>query len=282
MRFDISNEPAISDLYAFSKNFRIFSEGYRYWYCGELYNEKAYIRKDNFIERISKKYCDYNGIEYTSEKQGRVALHEFDIRCYKKVFTDFNVELISSRFENEVKCSGAQLYKLFKGKSIYDIVGDCNGIFVFSEVVVLYCVSSEGAYFDIYNRYNPSKYNFFFYQFGNGNIFKEEVNGVCNESLGLFTLIFKKYTEVRSQLIGANVRRASFDGDEMLLNKAPFKIKQTDCTWFTTYYTDEKIPVRGFWRWQACGVRYSEHKLIYVPPFVKNGYHRRAKMLNCA
>lgn len=282
MRFDISSEPTISHFYLMSKNFPIFAQRYRYWYCGDKYNEKAYLHKDDFIERKSKEYCKHNGIEYTSEKQGRIALHEFDIKCFKRIFSDFNVELISSRFEDEVRLSGVQLYKLLKGKSLYDIIGDCNGIFVFSEVVVLYCVSSEGVFFDVFNRNNPYNDNFSFYQFGNGDMFKREVNGVCNKSLGLFALLFKKCTDVRTQMIGSNVRRQSYDGGDMLLNKAPFRITQTDCTWFTTYYTDEKIPVRGFWRWQACGSRHSEHKLIYVSPFVKNGYHRRAKMLNCA
>ena len=65
--------------------------------------------------------------------------------------------------------------------------------------------------------------------------------------------------------------------DRFCIYVDPFMIRQTDCTWFTEYTREEGFSVRGFWRLQACGPNYSEHKLIYINSFEKQGYHRRAR-----
>jgi hypothetical protein len=57
-----------------------------------------------------------------------------------------------------------------------------------------------------------------------------------------------------------------------------------DATWFTTFIRSEEFAVGantgGFFRLQPCGKDLKDRKLIWVLPFTKHGYTRKAKVLS--
>lgn len=67
---------------------------------------------------------------------------------------------------------------------------------------------------------------------------------------------------------------------EKHLNESKKQIRILDCTWFTTLISNIPQNVSGHFRWQACGKEFSQRKLIWIKDFVKNGFTRKAKVLN--
>jgi hypothetical protein len=53
-----------------------------------------------------------------------------------------------------------------------------------------------------------------------------------------------------------------------------------DSTWFTTIVRSEGFKVGGHFRMQPFGKNLSDRKLIWISPFDKNGYTRKAKILS--
>ena len=47
--------------------------------------------------------------------------------------------------------------------------------------------------------------------------------------------------------------------------------------YYTTIIRSEGFGVKGHFRMQACGRNHREHRLVYIKPFEKKGYTRRAK-----
>jgi hypothetical protein len=149
---------------------------------------------------------------------------------------------------------------------------------IFSDRVNVYNISANNILLISLSRKCPKDFNFIFFK----NIsLKENLENIHeNNWLTLITLFFKKTADIKTQIISSNARRSSIDTThEILYNRAPFAISQTDCTWYTNYYYDSKIPVKGFWRHQRYGKGRKNSRLIFIKPFEKNGYHRKAKML---
>ena len=208
-------------------------------------------------------------------------------RCFSNlnnVFRNLKVELIASRLEKDAINSVSSITDPIQDDSLYELLGERSGIMVLSDRVSVYNITDDFIFLWTLPRdkrgrgiitWFPTDISY------SDFISKNEVNNVHNNAI--LVLLLKKYAKVQTQEVVPNVKDKPVRVSKKTnTNKLPFKVEQTDCTWFTTYYTDVKIPVRGFMRWQACGVKHSERKLIYVPPFEKNGYHRKAKMLNCA
>lgn len=102
----------------------------------------------------------------------------------------------------------------------------------------------------------------------------------------LWTLIFKNIANVEVK-----------ENDEVLLDetKKPknickalatsmiepeiddLRITTLDATWYTEYIRTEGFGVRGHWRLQHYK---DEDKIIFIAPFQKHGYHRKAKLEN--
>lgn len=254
MRFDLNNEPTIGLLHYVSRP--------------DAHPVFLQFVRDNAI------------VSAQAEKQ-------FE-QCYStlnNVFCNLNVELISSRFEKEVEHSTRTLIESIEDDNLYELLGERSGIMMLSNNITVYKISKDYVLLWTLPRYKKAR--------GTISWLSTDMTYKClmsqSESnrvhcTALLVLLFKEKTEVKTQEITTDsidrkplgVKRVSVS------DRIPFRVKQTDCSWFTTYYTDRQIPVRGFWRLQACGVNHSERKLIYVHPFVKNGYHRGAKMLNCA
>jgi hypothetical protein len=71
--------------------------------------------------------------------------------------------------------------------------------------------------------------------------------------------------------------------NEKYVNETALPIEILDSTWFTTIVRSEGFSVGaetgGFFRWQRFGPGSSQRKIIWVAPFEKKGYTRRAGKL---
>lgn len=59
-------------------------------------------------------------------------------------------------------------------------------------------------------------------------------------------------------------------------NESKSDVTILDCKWFTELIRTTPFTVNGFFRWQPCGVKNTKRKLIWIEPFEKKGYHRKA------
>ena len=113
---------------------------------------------------------------------------------------------------------------------------------------------------------------------------KDLAQGYTNEAtvnmvLGL--ILFTKYCEVETKLIPAG--KETTHRLQRYVNHTTQPIEILDATWFTTLVRSGAFTVGedtgGFFRWQAVGTERSERKLIWVSPYKKQGYTRKAKVL---
>jgi hypothetical protein len=93
-------------------------------------------------------------------------------------------------------------------------------------------------------------------------------------------LCFIKHVEIETKFVngGGKVHHAG----EKYVNDTKHKIEILDSTWFTTIVRSEGFMVGdetgGFFRLQPCGKDLADRKLIWVEPFQKQGYTRKAKI----
>ena len=103
--------------------------------------------------------------------------------------------------------------------------------------------------------------------------------GNIDTVLGL--ILFTKYCEVETKLIPPG--KESIHRLQRYVNHTKLPVEVLDATWFTTLVRSGAFTVGndtgGFFRWQAVGPDRSERKLIWVSPFQKQGYTRKAKVL---
>lgn len=274
MRFDLANEPMINLCYTNFNGWNKKSFSYKRTFLNN------YLKNHKYQDEYAPLYCEANGIHCEDKEAMAQELVKFHSECYDKIFHSFEVELISEHFEEEAVNSAEQLYASIRGKKLYDLFGELHGILVHRKHIALYCFTEKGSFLEIFDRFGEKYQTIYRYQFDNESFVSFEGDKDAADifmGVSLFVLLFKRYAEIRTQLIAPNARRVSLESNEHLMNRAPFMIRQTDCTWFTEYIRLEGFSVRGFWRLQACGPNYSEHRLIYINPFEKKGYHRRAK-----
>ena len=104
-------------------------------------------------------------------------------------------------------------------------------------------------------------------------------DATLNMVLGL--ILFIKYCEVETKLIPAG--KETTHRLQRYVNHTKVPIEILDATWFTTLVRSGAFTVGndtgGFFRWQAVGTERSERKLIWVSPYQKQGYTRKAKVL---
>lgn len=98
----------------------------------------------------------------------------------------------------------------------------------------------------------------------------------------IFTLVlFLKYCEVETKIIPAG-KKGNHVGTKYV-NESRQNIQILDSTWFTTIVKSEGFTVGaetgGFFKLQPYGPNNSQRKLIWVLPYEKEGYTRKAKVL---
>lgn len=65
-------------------------------------------------------------------------------------------------------------------------------------------------------------------------------------------------------------------GGSKIYNDTKNNITFLDCRWFTELIRNTPFTVTGHLRWQPCGENRAKRKLIWIEPFEKHGYHRKA------
>lgn len=94
-------------------------------------------------------------------------------------------------------------------------------------------------------------------------------------------LCFIKYVELETKLVAPG-KREKHAGIKYV-NETKHKIEVLDSTWFTSIVRSEGFSVGadtgGFWRMQPWGPGLSQRKLMWILPFEKEGYTRKAKIL---
>lgn len=103
-----------------------------------------------------------------------------------------------------------------------------------------------------------------------------------NIAADILTLIlFLKYCEVETKVIPAG-KKGNHIGNKYV-NESKQRIEILDSTWFTTIVKSEGFTVGaengGFFKLQPYGPNNSQRKLIWVLPYEKEGYTRKAKVL---
>lgn len=95
-------------------------------------------------------------------------------------------------------------------------------------------------------------------------------------------VVFKNYCDIETVEVEGG-RKVKTKNDKYV-NETKSNIKVLDCTWFTNLVRTGAFMVGdetgGFLRWQHYGPGKSQKKLIWIDPFEKQGYTRKAKILN--
>lgn len=91
-------------------------------------------------------------------------------------------------------------------------------------------------------------------------------------------ILFMRYCEVETKEIKAESK--GYHVNCKYVNETKQKIEVLDSTWFTTIIRSGAFKVGGHFRMQPYGKNLSQRKLIWIAPFEKEGYTRKAKILN--
>lgn len=96
-------------------------------------------------------------------------------------------------------------------------------------------------------------------------------------SIPLSYLVFMRFAETETKEMAGNQKVVV--GNEKHKNETDLKIRVVGCEWITTIIRTEGFGVSGHFRFQPCGKDGSDRKLIWINPFQKNGYTRRAQII---
>lgn len=92
--------------------------------------------------------------------------------------------------------------------------------------------------------------------------------------------LFKGYAELETAFVqGKKKRKEKVGKEKFLSDDFPHKISIIDSNWFRTTVRTEGFGVKGHFRLQPCGEGRKNRKLIWVNDFRKDGYTKKAKML---
>lgn len=111
-------------------------------------------------------------------------------------------------------------------------------------------------------------------------LYKEMEDNGCTADFWMAWLIsmicFIKYCPIETKIIEGG-RRGHHAGQKYV-NETDQKIEILDSTWFTTIIRSEGFQVGGHFRMQPFGPGLAQKKLIWIDPFEKHGYTRKAKI----
>lgn len=91
-------------------------------------------------------------------------------------------------------------------------------------------------------------------------------------------ICFIKHVELETKVI--QPQKKDWHIGTKYVNETKSKIEVLDSSWFTTIVRSEGFNVRGHFRFQPCGKGLTDRKLIWISDFEKEGYTRKAKILN--
>jgi len=91
-------------------------------------------------------------------------------------------------------------------------------------------------------------------------------------------LVFMDYAEVQEKIVKAGTKNRGISKKSGDSNLSDFNVIRLDSTYFTRIYREEGFSVSGHFRLQSYGEGLKYRKLIYINPFEKTGYTRRAKI----
>lgn len=251
-------------------------------------DRKAYCRTYlSGIKEIYHEFCSsISGMAIiNNEDKKHYFLNSF-YRVFDLLYSNYSLDYISNGFVESVKPNIQKLIDSIADKGFYETFGDLSGFMVYDKWYFTYCITNNLSYFTVSERNNSQDredtiLTIWDKKFPKGS----NIRGGREErdeamKLGLAILIFKHFGEVETVLVGAGAKRVIPEMEEkQVLNRAPFKVNMIDCSWLKTIIRKEGFLVRGHFRLQRFGIGRLERRLIYIKPFKKNGYVRRARKL---
>ena len=234
-----------------------------------------YWKTPNPIECIQG-YCRSIGLEGATDEEQASSFMIFLHKVFGKIYCNFKVEAVEESFYDNVQyCSMA---KLLENQNLYELVGECSGIMLFPNVgLVEYAILKDGVFLRFMEDGNEDgRITFLFGDYDYAEIAEGEEHKIYFLAT-LNVLLMKKFGEVETILVAKDTIRTI--GNKKVANKMPFPIRHLNSSYFKTIIKTEGFMVQGFWRNQACGKGWKEHKLIFVKSFQKHGYIRRAPAL---
>lgn len=89
---------------------------------------------------------------------------------------------------------------------------------------------------------------------------------------------FLKYVDVETKIVNANKKEKHLG--EKYVNETNYKVQILDSTYFTTISRSEGFGVKGHFRLQPFGTGMSQKRLQWIADYQKEGYTKKAKILN--
>jgi hypothetical protein len=178
---------------------------------------------------------------------------------------------------------------VFGDKDFYE-----NGTIIAGDMVIMYCIESQRdtdkfncciwktdktgifdyIYYNAEEELHLATENYFFKS-------KKQNEEMANfyMSVVLQVLLFKKYASV--EIVESKGKSKTVQNGTKYLNETDLNIQYLDSKWFTTLVHSEGFKVRGFFRLQPKKKDGEWTKeLIWIDEFEKQGYHRKAGILN--
>lgn len=110
--------------------------------------------------------------------------------------------------------------------------------------------------------------------------FENGFDSIWYSSFLISFLLFIKYAEIETKVVDPGKKQKH--NNNKYVNETKQRINILDSTWFTTIIRSDGFSVGadtgGFFRMQPCGPNNTQRKLIWVSPFEKQGYTRKAKI----
>jgi len=95
--------------------------------------------------------------------------------------------------------------------------------------------------------------------------------------IALYVFLFKRFADIETKTVAPR-QKTSF-GSVSLKNDSGKPVVMLSSNWFTNIVSDSPFWVRGHFRLQPYGEGMKQRKLIFIDPFEKNGYTRKADIL---
>ena len=103
--------------------------------------------------------------------------------------------------------------------------------------------------------------------------------GTLYDPFPLIALLFYQFADIETLILNEKCKRGHLNNCKYLL-ECDSKITIVDSTWFTTIIQSEGFKVRGHFAFRAFGEGHSQRRLVWISEFNKNGYTRKAGILN--
>ncbi len=201
-----------------------------------------------------------------------------------------SINVISEKFAKSAEIASKSLLPLF-----YDVLESnkeeiiISGTFIYKKNIVMCYINSktkEVALFGftqsgcLYAFSLPTIDNMS-YSWHSPYFFKgqeEVITGILRYVI-CFSM-FKAYATVETEVVNLNKKIKPAEENEPLYNAIPFPVTWLNCNWFTNIIRSQGFGVRGHFRLQPIKVNGEwTRELIWINPFQKNGYTRKATIV---